>query len=113
VDETNVKSWPRPRLTPEQDKIFFIGGPTRKDPRFFFGRSPRHMDYALLPKASIDCKKAADVINTWFSDKGTLLGLIIGGRWNAGVKQLENCPIDAELKENLSELKSPSPINSW
>lgn len=104
VDETNFNTWPRPRHTPRGDKIFFIGGPTRKATKFFFGTSERHMDHALIPKKPINCRKAAGILNEWFNRRGHDLGLIIGGRWNVGVKQFEHCPIDVDLVAKLNAL---------
>lgn len=101
IDEKDIKIWPRRRFTPNIDKIFFLGGPTRKKNIFFYGTSERHLDNVLIPKIKIDCEKAALILNDWFLKNGEKLKIIIGGRWSIGIKQFEHCPIDNELYSKL------------
>lgn len=104
VDETNYKSWPRPRFTNNDHKIYYIAGPTRKHNKFFSGFSGKHIDNVLLPLKKLDCVKAATALNGWFANRGIELGLVVNGRWNVGVSQLKNCPIDKELFDILTRL---------
>jgi hypothetical protein len=97
------KPWPRPRLTPEIDKILFLGGPTRKRTKFRYSTASRHLDYALLPIIStVDCRKLPQKMDMWFDRYGVELGLIKAGRWSIGVKQFENCPFDQDMLNFLN-----------
>jgi len=103
VDESQRKKWPRVHDTKEGPKIFFISGPIRRWPVFSYGTTSKHLDHALLPKKSFDAKSVVPVLNEWFQANGEELGLIKGGRWGCGVKQIENCPIDAKLLAALEK----------
>lgn len=104
IDESDRSSWPRVHDTPEGPKLFFVGGPIRRWPVFFNGTTGKHLDNALLPKKKLNTASAAIVLNEWFKANGEMLGLIKGGRWTCGVKQIENCPIDTTLLRDLTEI---------
>lgn len=102
VDETYKSLWPRVRNTPKQAKIFYNSGPTRKWPNFWKGDAEKHLSYCMIPKMEMS-DDAADKVNQWFKDNGESLGLIQGGRWNVGVKQLSTIPFPTELEDIITK----------
>lgn len=107
---SNTGEWPRWRLTGARHKILVMPGPTRKPDVFYttldwdVSQAARHTDHFLIPKKQINDNSLREIairLNEFMLKYGEMLSMRTDGRWSAGIKDLENIPIDAELHDFL------------
>lgn len=106
VDETDIESWPRLKLTPELPKIFFTSGPTRKTQLFWHGTTSRHISFTMIPKCAMNTVHMSEQLNEWFNRNAEVIGLKKDGRFSVGISQLKSLPFPIELYQSLKPKES-------
>jgi len=112
-DVTDPKRWPRWKKGKSCHKILVLPGPTRKKNVFYdttkwnLEQAQHHLDHALIPKKACskkDMQKLVKILNAFVKQHEEDLCLRIDGRWQAGIKTLQNLPISHDVSKELDSI---------